>query len=103
MSKTPGQLLYEANADPSMNAWRCLPTGQQAAWDQKAKTLVREDWREDGDRLASAEITARDAFAMAVIGHLAGSPDRLEYGIDDDAELAYDVADAMLRARLTRP
>jgi hypothetical protein len=70
---------------------------------------MSEDWREDGDRLASAEITARDAFAMAALQGMTSNATWLHVRITDSsgpanaAKDAYAFADAMLRARLTRP
>jgi hypothetical protein len=106
MSKTPGQLLYEANADPAMQSWRFIGAVQQEIWERKAQTLVREDWREAGDLLASAEITARDYFAAKAMPvawcDIREDADR-DFALKVMAANAYEMADAMLRARLTRP
>ena len=62
------------------------------------------DWQEAGERLASAELTARDAFAIAALQgmlahHECDYTPMTAYAQTQAAADAYAMADAMLRAR----
>ena len=48
-------------------------------------------------------MSLRDWFAGMVMGPLTVSDARVEFSRDDDAEMAYDIADAMIAARKARP
>lgn len=58
----------------------------------------------DGDIYASEGMTLRDYFAAKVIGGLIADPNCTlgEQGTNNCARIAYEVADAMLRARSAR-